>query len=659
MAGSLLLIVRRLALLPRSIKKALMVSADTMMMSLGVWLAFALRLGEPFPDQIFIFWWLLIAVPLLSVPVFVGLGLYRAVVRFMGLQALVAVVKSVTISALIMAVVTVLVGQYGFPRSVLVLYWLLALVLVGGSRLAARSLFHCITRGRHAKERVIIYGAGAAGVQSASALMSGREYSPVAFVDDDPVLQGQEVHGIRVHSPASLEYLADRYGATQVLLAMPSVGRSQRRRIISDLEAKQLHVKTLPGLADLVSGHARVNEFRDVDIGDLLGRDAVEPRRELLEACIRDKVVMVTGAGGSIGSELARQIVRQGPTQLLLYEVSEFNLYRIERELRAFIAQESLQVDLVALLGSVANRKRLERVMTSFRVDTVYHAAAYKHVPMVEQNLIEAVRNNVFGTWHCAEAAVAAGVESFVLISTDKAVRPTNMMGATKRLGEMVLQAMARRQPGTRFTMVRFGNVLGSSGSVVPLFREQIRQGGPVTVTHPEVTRYFMTIPEAAELVLQAGSMGTGGDVFVLDMGEPVKILDLAKRMIHLMGLKERDDDHPDGDVDIRFVGLRPGEKLYEELLIGDNVEATAHPMIRKAREEYLEWDDLADHLRRLDEACREFDCGTIRAAMVELVSGYPERGRVIDQLWVREHDVPEADGTVPAEKLPAPTRLH
>jgi FlaA1/EpsC-like NDP-sugar epimerase len=646
-------------MLPRPAKKACMIAVDVLLLPLAIWLAFALRLGEPFPYYMLRFWWLLLTVPVLSMPVFVGLGLYRAVVRFMGLQALLAVVKGVTISALIMAVVTVLVGQYGFPRSVLVLYWLIALVLVGGSRLAARSFFHRITRGRHAKERVIIYGAGAAGVEAASALMSGREYSPVAFVDDDSVLQGQEVHGIRVHSPASLEHLADRYGATQVLLAMPSVGRSQRRRIISDLEAKQLHVKTLPGLADLVSGHARVNEFHEVDIGDLLGRDVVEPRRELLEACIREKVVMVTGAGGSIGSELARQIVRQGPTQLLLYEVSEFNLYRIERELRVYIAQESLQVDLVALLGSVANRKRLERVMTSFRVDTVYHAAAYKHVPMVEQNLIEGVRNNVFGTWNCAEAAVAAGVESFVLISTDKAVRPTNMMGATKRLAEMVLQAMARRQPGTRFTMVRFGNVLGSSGSVVPLFREQIRQGGPVTVTHPEVTRYFMTIPEAAELVLQAGSMGTGGDVFVLDMGEPVKILDLAKRMIHLMGLKERDDDNPDGDVDIRFIGLRPGEKLYEELLIGDNVDATAHPMIRRANEDYLTWDELAGYLRRLDEACREFDCGTIRATMVEVVSGYPERGRVLDQLWVQEHDVPESDGTVPAEKLPAPTRLH
>ncbi len=652
-------LARRLSVLPRPVRKAFMVAADALMLPVATWLAFALRLGEPLPYYMLQFWWLLVAVPLLSMPVFIGLGLYRAVVRFMGLQALLAVVKGVTVSALIMAVVTVLVGQYGFPRSVLVLYWLIALVLVGGSRLVARSFFHRITRGRHAKERVIIYGAGAAGVQSASALMSGREYSPVAFVDDDPALQGEEVHGIRVHAPAAPERLAGRYGASQVLLAMPSLGRSQRRRIISDLEAKQLHVKTLPGLADLVSGQARVDEFLEVDIGDLLGRDAVEPRRELLEACIRGKTVMVTGAGGSIGSELARQILRQEPVQLLLYELSEFNLYRVDRELRALMARESLRVDIVALLGSVANKKRLERVMTSFRVDTVYHVAAYKHVPMVEQNLIEGVRNNLFGTWHCAEAAVGAGVESFVLISTDKAVRPTNMMGATKRLGEMALQAMAQRQQGTRFTMVRFGNVLGSSGSVVPLFREQIRQGGPLTVTHPEVTRYFMTIPEAAELVLQAGSMGEGGDVFVLDMGEPVKILDLAKRMIHLMGLKERDEEHPDGDIDIRFIGLRPGEKLYEELLIGENVSATAHPMIRRANEEYLDWKDLAEYLRRLDEACRSFDCGTIRAAMVELVSGYPERGRVLDQLWVREHDVPEADGPVPAEKLPAPTRLH
>ncbi|MDN5871389.1 MAG: polysaccharide biosynthesis protein [Nitrococcus sp.] len=645
--------LRALAALPRPVKKLIMVLMDLVLLPLAVWAAFALRLGEPLPPHLFRFWWLLPVVPLLTVPVLVRLELYRAVVRQMGPQAMLAVLKGVTISTLLMALVTVMASAPGLPRSVLVLYWMLALVLLGGSRFIACMLFQTVGLSNPRKERVVIYGAGAAGLQSAAALRHGNEYEPVAFVDDNPSLCGSVLQGLLVHAPAELPaVIVDRH-ASHILLAMPSVPRSRRRQILARLDSLPVHVKTLPGLADLVSGQARVDEFREVEIEDLLGRDPVAPDLDLLKACIEDKAVLVTGAGGSIGGELCRQILRNGPTHLLLYEVSEFGLYRIERELRTAIQAESLEVELVPLLGSVGQGKRLQRVMETFAVDTVYHAAAYKHVSIVEHNVIEGVHNNVFGTLRCAEAAIAAGVSSFVLVSTDKAVRPTSVMGASKRMAELVLQGLAARQGGTCFTMVRFGNVLGSSGSVVPLFREQIRQGGPVTVTHPEVIRYFMTIPEAALLVIQAGSMGQGGDVFVLNMGEPVRIIDLARRMIQLMGFQVRDEHSPDGDVEVRFTGLRPGEKLYEELLIDEGVTATQHPMIMSARETSPRWAEIRAILADMDRACQDFDCDAVRRLLLRAVAGYKVRGDIEDLVWKAERGAPSKIAALPGSGVP------
>ncbi|WP_435103945.1 polysaccharide biosynthesis protein [Arhodomonas sp. AD133] len=622
--------------LPREWKRALMVAADVIGLPLSLWLAFALRLGTPAPSVVG-FWPLFIIVPLATVPMFVGLGLYRAVVRYLGGHAVFAVLKGVSLSALALAAMAIIWDMRGLPRTVIILYWLIALFVVGGTRFFARAWLQVLCRRSEVEERVIIYGAGSAGVQAATALQNGYGYDPIAFVDDDPALQGVIMQGMRVYPPAQLEAVARQHGALQVLLAIPSAARSRRREVIQRLERIPLHVRTLPDLADLVSGHARVNEFREVDVEDLLGRTPVAPDRGLLASAIQGKSVLVTGAAGSIGSELCRQILRLEPARLLLLELSEYGLYRIERELRATAQRDGLHVEVNGLLGSVTHRRRLQRVMEAFAVNTVYHAAAYKHVPIVEHNVIEGVRNNVFGTLHCAQAALAAGVDSFVLISSDKAVRPTNVMGATKRLAEMILQGLAAERPHTRFAVVRFGNVLGSSGSVVPLFRDQIRNGGPVTVTHPEVTRYFMTIPEASELVLQAGAMGEGGDVFVLDMGEPVKILDLARRMIHLSGLRVRDEDAPDGDIAIEFTGLRPGEKLFEELLIGDNVVPTRHPMIQRAKERYLAWPEMERQLQAVDTACRAFDCRALRSLLGGLVQDFDNGNQLLDLVWARE----------------------
>ncbi|WP_445427637.1 polysaccharide biosynthesis protein [Alishewanella sp. HL-SH05] len=457
------------------------------------------------------------------------------------------------------------------------------------------------------KTRVLIYGAGSSGRQLAQALLNGEQYHPVMFVDDDTTLQRSTILGIPVSSPDGIASLIKQKNIGRVLLAMPSASRSRRRDVLDQLEELPIPVLSIPGMSDVVNGSMRIDELQDVKIEDLLGRDPVAPKLKLLNANIKGKVVMVTGAGGSIGSELCRQIIRCEPITLLLFELSEYGLYAIEQELKNFILQEGLDVTLIPVMGTVQRQNRLETVMRTFKVNTVYHAAAYKHVPLVEYNVVEGVRNNVFGTWFTADAAIKAGVETFVLVSTDKAVRPTNVMGASKRLAELVLQALAQYQTKTRFCMVRFGNVLGSSGSVVPLFREQIRKGGPVTITHKDIIRYFMTIPEAAQLVIQAGAMGKGGDVFVLDMGEPVKISDLAKRMIHLMGLEVQDEQHPDGDIELRYTGLRPGEKLYEELLVGNNVRKTEHSRIMAADEVCLTWPEMQHLLQRLDKACDEF----------------------------------------------------
>jgi FlaA1/EpsC-like NDP-sugar epimerase len=614
--------LERLLNLPRSQKRWLMVLADVVMLPLALWSGFAIRLAEPFPPIMLETWWLFPLVVLVGIPLFVKLGLYRAVVRFMGSRTIWSVGSGVVILALVLWAAATLAQVEGFPRSVPINFAIVAFLYVGGSRFLVRTWYRSIIEASAGAEPVVVFGAGEAGVQLLSGLKAGGRFRVVAFVDEDRSLQGSSIDGIPVHKPAHLARLVNRFRVGRVLLAIPSATRQERRRILEQLEPLPVYVQTVPSMEAVVSGHASLEQLEDVDIADLLGRDPVPPDPELLTRSVRGRVVMVTGAGGSIGSELCRRIIRLEPAALILFERNEFALYSIEREMQEVAAQLEQYPAIHAVLGSVANARRVAAVLEEHGVQTLYHAAAYKHVPIVESNLIEGVRNNVFGTAVLAEAALNAGVERFILISTDKAVRPTNVMGATKRLAEMVLQDRARERRGTIFSMVRFGNVLGSSGSVVPLFHQQIRDGGPVTVTDPEITRYFMSIPEAAELVIQAGAMAEGGEVYVLDMGEPVRIIDLARRMIRLHGRQVKEDGMPEDGVEIVFTGLRPGEKLYEELLIGDNVEPTAHARIMRAREDCVAPQDLQAALTQLDQADREMDteraCQTIRAVVHE-----------------------------------------
>nr|WP_303907711.1 nucleoside-diphosphate sugar epimerase/dehydratase [Thiohalomonas denitrificans] len=616
-----------------------MILSDLAGIPVALWLAFSARYGTLTPpvDEYF---WLFIGIPLVTLPVFIRLGLYRAIVRFMGIKATLTVLQGVTISTLLLGALLLFSGMKGVPRSVPLIYWALALLYVGGTRFAVRAyLFSRLSR-NPARDPVAIYGAGAAGAQLAQMLEHSSDYEPIAFIDDNPALAGSYVNGIKVFGPKGIKELAEDVNITDVLLAMPRLTRTRRVEILESLEPYLVHVRTIPSLDDLVSGSASLDEIREIDIEDLLGRDPVSPDPELLTACITGKSVMITGAGGSIGSELCRQILAQQPSRLVLYEMSEFALYAIERELKGSAAECSMDIPIEPVLGSVRDDTRLELTMNSFQVDTIYHAAAYKHVPLVEHNLIEGIRNNAFGTRQAAEAAIKCGVSTFVLISTDKAVRPTNVMGASKRLAELVLQALQERvattgaKATTRFCMVRFGNVLGSSGSVVPLFREQIRNGGPVTVTHPDITRYFMTIPEAAQLVLQASSMAEGGEVFVLDMGEPVRIDNLAHKMIRLSGLEVRNAAHPNGDIAIEYTGLRPGEKLYEELLIGENPVGTDHPLIWRAVENHTHWQPLTAILDRLELAISENDCEKTRQILEQLVTEYAPNSEIVDKLW-------------------------
>lgn len=580
---------------------------------------------------------LILAVPLISIPIFVRLGLYRAVIRFIDHKIVYVVVFGVTLSVVALGALGTFTQTAGYSRAVFGIYWVSAILYVTASRFLARGyLLHVSDVG--VAVPVVIYGAGQAGTQLASALRAGQEYSPVVFIDDKEELHGVTIAGIKVFPADDLPDLVARYNLKEVLLAMPSLSKMQQKHILDQLEPLKVKIKVTPPIKSLVSGELRVQDVREVEIEDLLGRDPVEPDPGLISACIVNKSVMVTGAGGSIGSELCRQIIRQRPSRLILLEMSEFGLYSIEQELRELQKSLHVNLELLPFLGSVLETEKCERIMRTFSVETVYHAAAYKHVPLVEHNPIEGIRNNVFGTFSVAKAAMAAGVKSFVLISTDKAVRPTNVMGSTKRFAELILQAFARMQSKTsartRFCMVRFGNVLGSSGSVVPLFRKQILAGGPITLTHPEITRYFMTIPEAAQLVLQAGAMGDGGEVFVLDMGEPVKIVDLAKRMVHLSGLEIVSDLTPDGTIEINHVGLRPGEKLYEELLIGENVEGTEHPLIMRAQEVEIPWKILEDLLAKLEDACARFAYEEVRALLLRTVAEYSPQCGIEDFIW-------------------------
>ena len=589
--------------LPRPIKRLVSVCADIFFLISSLIAAYLLTQQDSGLDVAEIALAFSVTLPV-TLLIFTKLGLYRAVIRYIGQHALGAVLAGIVSSAFVLTLLFALL-QVHDKGNLIFVYAILSLVSSGGLRLLARMFL--VQRNNGHKERVLIYGAGSSGRQLAQALMNGEQYNPVVFIDDDTTLHRSTILGVPVGAPAQISSLIKSYNISRILLALPSVSRARRREVLDALEELPIPVQSIPGMSDLVDGSMRIDELQDVKIEDLLGRDPVAPKTKLLRENIRNKVVMVTGAGGSIGSELCRQIINGEPTALVLFELSEFGLYAIEQELAATLKQRELDIKLIPILGTVQNQSRLEKVMQAFNVQTVYHAAAYKHVPLVEYNVVEGVRNNVFGTWYAAEAAIASGVETFVLISTDKAVRPTNVMGASKRMAELVLQALSQRQKNTRFCMVRFGNVLGSSGSVVPLFREQIRKGGPLTVTHKDIIRYFMTIPEAAQLVLQAGAMGHGGDVFVLDMGEPVKIADLARRMIHLMGLEVKDEVHPNGDIEIQYSGLRPGEKLYEELLIGENVRETAHPRIMAADEVYLSWPEMASLLQQLEAMCDSF----------------------------------------------------
>jgi FlaA1/EpsC-like NDP-sugar epimerase len=620
--------------LSRSKKRLVMLTVDVIGIPLLFCLALSLRFGTLTAATIGNGW---ISATLLwaTIPVFLHMGLYRAALRYLGHRAILAVVTGVTASVALLALSLLIWPQASIPLSALPIYWAFALLYVGGTRYVARSLLNY--RFYTGAPRVVIYGAGEAGQMLATGLSQGGRYQPVGFIDDNIALHGNIVHGLEVFPRSALPTMVSNEGVQTVLLALPSLKRRRRQEIIKSIEPLCLMVQTVPDHSDILSGTAKVEDVRDVDPADLLGRDPVPPDTRLLDACIRGKVVMVTGAGGSIGAELCRQILRLQPAQLLLFENSELALYNLEREMRALSTLESLAVDFVALLGDVNHRQRFKEVLQLYMVQTIYHAAAYKHVPIVEQNAIEGINNNVFGTWNAAEAALDRRVETFVLVSTDKAVNPINVMGATKRFAELVLQGMQARTTHTRFCMVRFGNVLGSSGSVAPLFREQIARGGPVTVTHPEVIRYFMTIPEAAQLVLQAGSMGTGGDVFVLDMGKPVRIADLAKRMIGLMGLTVRDDENPEGDIEIVYTGLRPAEKLFEELLIGTNVSGTEHPMIMRAMEHSLPWQPLQQVLDDMAPALSRFDCAKARQLLMQTVTEYRPTGDIHDLVWNRK----------------------
>lgn len=625
--------------LPRWQKQAVIAASDVVALEACLWAAFSIRLETfslPSASVLPIF----ALSPLIAVPIFIRTGLYRAVMRYLGLRALGAIAKAVLLYTAVLTLAVFVLSLPNVPRSIPLIHGALAMLLIGGTRALARHWLVASGVGDRAvveRKRVLIYGAGSAGIQLASALAHSREVVPIALVDDDPILHRKQIAGLNVSSPNDLPDLIRDQRIAEVLLAIPSASRKRRHQIIEQLEPLPVHVRTLPGVAELAEGKVKTSSLREIDIEDLLGRDPVAPDQSLLSANVAGKAVMVTGAGGSIGSELCRQIAARGPRCLLLFEVSEFALYSIEHDLLSSGLMNGSK--LFPILGTVCDPEKLKRVLSHFGVQTIFHAAAYKHVPMVEKNPCEGAINNVLGTWHTANAALEVGVESFVLISTDKAVRPTNTMGTTKRLAEMVLQALSAEFPKlTRFAMVRFGNVLGSSGSVVPLFREQIRQGGPVTVTDPRIVRYFMTIPEAAQLVIQAGAMGSGGDVFVLDMGEPVKILELARRMINLSGLSVWQPDTSDGDIKIEFTGLRPGEKLYEELLIGEHVSPTSHPRIRKANETALPLSEIRQILADLSSACAMGDSDQLRIILRQAVREFVPQCENMDPMSERSH---------------------
>jgi FlaA1/EpsC-like NDP-sugar epimerase len=603
--------------LSRPAKRAVALVIDVIICLATVAIAYWLRLGEWMPPRGLNQWLSYVLPVVVAIPLFIRFGLYRAIFRYVGWAAMASVVRACAIFGLVYALVFTFVGLFNVPRTIGVIQPILLFLVIGASRATARIWlgggYNSLLR-LSQRRRVLIYGAGSAGRQLAGALGNSEDMLVVGFIDDEPTLHNSVLNGKQIYPPTKLAERIEEMEVSDLLLAIPSATRQRRNEILETVRASHASIRTLPGMSDLAHGRVTVNDLRELDIEDLLGRDPVAPDPALLAKNLFGKTILVSGAGGSIGSELCRQILRENPANLLLVEMNEFNLYTIHHELEASNAEDGIASNIIPVMTSVLNETALDALLAEWKPDTIYHAAAYKHVPLVEHNAVEGVRNNVFGTLMLARLAQRHGVADFVLISTDKAVRPTNIMGASKRLAELILQALAPASNMTRFSMVRFGNVLGSSGSVVPLFRQQIRQGGPVTVTHEEITRYFMTIPEAAQLVIQAGTMAKGGEVFVLDMGEPVRIIDLARAMIELSGLSVRDEDNPDGDIEVEVTGLRDGEKLYEELLIGDNPEATEHSRIMKANESFLDWEQLTVLIEQLQAAIDANDTAKLRA---------------------------------------------
>ena len=612
-------IILKIIELNRKSKQLIILLIDSILVIFALLSSFALRLGDwffPVGDLL----WLVLVSPILVIPIFYSFGLYHSVTRFTGLKSLFSIFQAVTLYATIWGLIAYMAGLAAFPRSVIVINWLILLMIIISSRMLARWLLGIGSLNTKSKINVIIYGAGYSGRQLSNALQLSNEYNQVAYLDDNDKAIGSFVDNIRVYSPEKIELLIKKFNITEVFLTLPSISRKQKNKIIKDLSQLPVIVRDLPSVSQLTEGKIKIDDLLEIDILDLLGRESIKPNNHLLKINITDKIIMVTGAGGSIGSELSKQILLLKPRSIILFEISEHALYVIEQLL---ISLNVHNVMIFPVLGSVTSKKRLKDIITHFGIQTIYHAAAYKHVPLVEFNQAEGVLNNTIGTRIIAETAITCKVETFVLISTDKAVRPTNTMGATKRVAELILQALDKKSKGTCFTMVRFGNVIDSSGSVIPLFKKQIQNGGPLTVTDKNIVRFFMTIPEAVELVIQAGAMSKGGDVFLLDMGSPVKIFDLAVKMINLSGLEVKDANNPDGDIEIKFTGLRSGEKLYEELLLGNNPQKTENKLIFRANEEMMEWEFLNPILNELAEASVDNDVKKVRDLLIKIVPDF------------------------------------